>query len=691
MYPYRSVVILIAVFFLTNIFISSKERQPQNSAISIMTKPDVLEIIYTVADKKGLRVINDIAMIGGAWHKTISADEFEEKNREYIKKYYARYGHHESFWGWYLNNEINPTKNTETQKSLFWRKVWKAAVDECHRVHPESKVTVSPFFLLDKEGLRGFEYLEPSEYEEWWTVTLKETGIDVLMLQDSGEHLAFFTLEERKPFFTAFANACKKAGTKLWMNVESAQKSVANWSEAIEMERSGQTVWEFTEIGWLSQKLNLAAKYGEEIVNWGYYPFMTPSENSKFSSDNWFDLSKRKEIYNSYKSYYENVLSGIAPGHKTRPIIKGTLWDLPSDYSGWSYEELKKAVEEEIEYQQAIGINLLWLFNTPDNFGKFHIKVDVEDKNTGEALPNSKVILGSSIETTNDSGTAYLEMDAGNYKYSVEKNFYIDQSGMVTVNSDTTFTFYLSQKFSVKIVVDDENTKKALSGSRVTLGSSDAATNELGAASFELAPGEYEYFIQKNSYHNQNGIVTINSDTTLSFQLSRASAFIKFYIKEESTPVNNAIIIVNGDTLVTSNLGLVTYRELPIDKSYDYIISKDGYKSLSGSIYLEKDTTLNLQMEAYPTAFRNIEDKRGLRIWPNPAHNEINCQIPDGYHFSQVQIIGLNGKVFKIYNIVNENTIRINLIDIPAGLYFLKIFSTANHPFMHPNLAFIKS
>ena len=62
-----------------------------------------------------------------------------------------------------------------------------------------SIVTISPFFLLDKDGLRGFEYLAPSEYEEWWGTTLSETGIDILMLQDSGEH-RLFSLTERAPF-----------------------------------------------------------------------------------------------------------------------------------------------------------------------------------------------------------------------------------------------------------------------------------------------------------------------------------------------------------------------------------------------------------------------------------------------------------------------------------------------------------
>ncbi|MHB8580117.1 MAG: DUF4434 domain-containing protein [Ignavibacteriaceae bacterium] len=338
----------------------------------VSSRPDILEMIYSIADKKGMRVISDLNMSGGAWYGKISADEFIEKTREYILQYHERYGKHKSFWGWYLNNEINPLKTTETKKSLFWRKVWKAAVDECHLVQPGSMVTISPFFLLDKEDRRGFEYLEPAEYEKWWAVTLKETGIDILMLQDSGEHLSFFTLAEREPFFAAFSRACKLAGSKLWLNVETGQVDAKDWPEALEMERNKQNKWEFTDIDWLSKKLNLAAKYGDGIINWGYYPFMNPSAESvgPYINDidgQEVDLAKQKESYNSYKSYYENLPPGIASGNKTRSAIRGTLWSLPTNYSDWSKEKLEKAIEQQIEQQQAIGFDLLWLTNTPAN------------------------------------------------------------------------------------------------------------------------------------------------------------------------------------------------------------------------------------------------------------------------------------------------------------------------------------
>ena len=112
----------------------SKGEGPQRE---MDQRTDVLEMIYAIADKKGMRVISDLNMSGGRWHERISADSMEEQTKRYISAYHARYGQHPSFRGWYLNNEISPIKTTETEKSGFWRKVWKAVVDECHKVRPE--------------------------------------------------------------------------------------------------------------------------------------------------------------------------------------------------------------------------------------------------------------------------------------------------------------------------------------------------------------------------------------------------------------------------------------------------------------------------------------------------------------------------------------------------------------------------
>ena len=179
---------------------------------------DLLERIYSLADQKNMKVIIDLPQ--GGWYRKASAEDLIALVTEAVRDLHGRYGHHSSFHAWYLNYEINPIRPGDTEETAFWRHVWKSIAAECHRVAPGSLVTISPFFLLDDTSRRGFIYLTPQQYADWWGATLKETGIDVIMLQDSGEHLAFFTLEQREPYWAATARAAREAGAQFWLNVE---------------------------------------------------------------------------------------------------------------------------------------------------------------------------------------------------------------------------------------------------------------------------------------------------------------------------------------------------------------------------------------------------------------------------------------------------------------------------------------
>jgi hypothetical protein len=270
---------------------------------------DPLEVIFGLADQKGLKVIVGLNKAGGHWFGRIAPETLVAETVRFIQEVHERYGNHRSFHGWYLNHEINPIHPADEAPSAFWRQVWKGIVAECHRVAPGSIVTISPFFLLDAERKRGFVYLTPAEYEQWWSRTLAGTGIDVIMLQDSGEHLAFFTLEDRESYFAAFARACEHAGKTLWINVESAQIEVADWQRYLDLERLGSKEpkarimpWKVTSMDWLERKLRLAARYGTGIVNWGYYPFMDPNP----APGPYAASSPR--AYQAYKTYYERTI-----------------------------------------------------------------------------------------------------------------------------------------------------------------------------------------------------------------------------------------------------------------------------------------------------------------------------------------------------------------------------------------------
>ncbi|MBX7257957.1 MAG: DUF4434 domain-containing protein [Candidatus Hydrogenedentes bacterium] len=266
-------------------------------------KTDPLALIYEIADANAMRVIADLPK--GGWYGKTTAEAMASEMRAYAEAFSARYGAHASFHGWYINHEINPIAPDDKEQTTFWRTAWKEAASACHRVAPKSVVTVSPFFMMDSLSRRGFRYQTPEEYASWWGESLKETGIDILMLQDSGaEHLSFFTVADREPFFAAMRKACDEAGAQFWVNVETGEAHVANWEEFIALERENKVPWRFTPIDWLEQKLQLAARYGDGIINWGYFPFMDPAGGTA-----------KPEVlaaYEAYRTYVNRVKASAA-------------------------------------------------------------------------------------------------------------------------------------------------------------------------------------------------------------------------------------------------------------------------------------------------------------------------------------------------------------------------------------------
>ena len=267
------------------------ETETQNDA------QDVMRTVHEIADEYGMHVLADLPK--GGWYGTNSADEMIDRICRHARGYFARYGRHKSLYGWYLNHEINPIAAEDTAQTAFWQRVWQESVQCCHELAPQTLVTISPFFLLDKDRKRGFVYQTPGQYADWWGDTLLKTGIDVLMLQDSGEHLGFFSLEDRRPFWEAAAAACARAGAQFWLNVESGEADVPDWETYLRMEAEKTVPWRVTPMPWLIQKLCAAARIADGIVNWGYFPFMDPLAGKPEAS----------AAYKAYTAWHEQVRS----------------------------------------------------------------------------------------------------------------------------------------------------------------------------------------------------------------------------------------------------------------------------------------------------------------------------------------------------------------------------------------------
>ena len=73
------------------------------------------------------------------------------------------------------------------------------------------------------------------------------------------------------------------------------------------------------------------------------------------------------------------------------------------------------------------------------------------------------------------------------------------------------------------------------------------------------------------------------------------------------------------------------------------------------------------------TDVKNIDKKTGFEIYPNPADDVLKLKSEKA--ISEIEIIDINGKVLKSQINLNRNN-EVNISNLPAGIYFLRINKT---------------
>lgn len=306
---------------------------------------------------------------------------------------------------------------------------------------------------------------------------------------------------------------------------------------------------------------------------------------------------------------------------------------------------------------------------------KYKVTINIIQSDTEEPLSDCQIQLLNQQKITDGSGKAVFNSADGLLIIDLAKeNFFTQTNKQILIYSDTTLTFRLvPEEYNVTISVHDNSTGQIFEGVPITFSNTNEVTNSLGEAYFTVPGGTFEYSVNKQLFENVSGTVEIKSDTTIYFYLVRTNANIKFKLTEENstTPINKATIILGNDTLITSALGIANFRNLLVDTTYSYLISKGGYVDVTGNLYLKNDTTVNLELIGYPTVSGAVNDNK-FRIWPNPANNEITVQLPDKFINGNIEILDANGEILKKIQIKSGNKISIFVNDLSSGIYLLK-------------------
>jgi len=350
--------------------------------------------------------------------------------------------------------------------------------------------------------------------------------------------------------------------------------------------------------------------------------------------------------------------------------------------NGFSYKTAPRDFAEGIGKGELLEPKSLYLdqlerrMNDSTGIVSYKATIKIIDSNTGEPIPGSKVGNFDIQKITDNSGQAIFENAGDLLILSAEKLNYSSVTGQqIPIFSDTTFTLTLvPNKYSITISVADKNTGSFFQGTRVTFNNEVKTTSDKGEVEYEVYPGVYDFLIEKTSYQNEDGKLTIQSDTTFQFLLIRTEGSVKFRITEGvNTPVNNVTVVLNTQTQITTSLGILNFRNLPVYTEYSFLIYKGGYNDISGTLILAGDTTVNITMLPYATPAITDKIGSGFRIWPNPVNDFIYFEVPGNFAQGIVEILNLQGVSLKKVQFEKGFQSEINVGDIPSGMYFLKI------------------
>ena len=213
-------------------------------------------------------------------------------------------------------------------------------------------------------------------------------------------------------------------------------------------------------------------------------------------------------------------------------------------------------------------------------------------------IENCTVNFNNEIKSTNTGGEVTFRAFNGQYNLGAEKKHLVTvKNRSLTVLSDTIVTVFLdSTLYKVIFQLEDFNSGSKLSSVDITVRNQLSTTGIEGETYFSLSAGKHLAYFDKINFHSFESEFQIQSDTVFQVSLERSHVNVKFRLKTGLELVDNAKVILGNDSLLTNAVGTCTFKSVPVNGTYKFLIKKENFFVEQGSLNLTKDTVLNLQM-----------------------------------------------------------------------------------------------
>ena len=263
-------------------------------------------------------------------------------------------------------------------------------------------------------------------------------------------------------------------------------------------------------------------------------------------------------------------------------------------------------------------------------------------------LKEAAVSIGQLELPTSGKGYAALNLQPLVYTYKIEKENYSSVTGILNLSKDTIVRDTLVRKgYRYSLQVSDHTTGSFLEDIPVIVGDSAKTTGPDGSITMNLVPGVHNILIESAGYEALEMSFELYSDSVMQTDLVRSNVDLVLKLTSNGTPVENANVDINGILSETSDItGTAQFLDLTALQEYGYHASKDGYIPVWDTVFLLKDTIIQLALEPqlFDISFIVREKNSGQ------AFSNVAVSFDDLVKYS-----GLEGEVL--------------FSDFPAGLY----------------------
>ena len=312
------------------------------------------------------------------------------------------------------------------------------------------------------------------------------------------------------------------------------------------------------------------------------------------------------------------------------------------------------------------------------NISSSQLSFKVTDGSSIQNLAEVSISVAGQTLTTNSNGEASVRLGNGQNSISFTKKGYAPVSLNLDLVKDTMLHIALEkEKYNFTLKVSSFETAEVLSGVSLKINDSVYETDADGSISLMLEIGKYSFILGKEGYISLNKTISIETNTTISLQMKIFTCRLAFRIEDAITEngIPTTTIVLNDVVYETNPYGSRLFELRP--ENYTYKISKEGYSEVTGSISLEKDTTLVIAM-SFITSVSNLNEL-GIEIYPNPASTILNIAGIDKVKSINYQIVNTLGSIVK-EGVVTEH---LDVTELNKGVYILFLQDDNRKPYHH--------